>query len=373
MMDNKKIMIDVICGGESGEHEVSVLSAVSISNGLLAMNDRYHVYGLYITARGEWFRSKEPLHKKCDPQTFKNLSHEGIKVSPSVNPNEKIYFGFDGNRYDLPDIYFPVLHGTKGEDGVIQGLFELMNIPYVGSGVEGGMCGMDKAVMRTLFEEGGLPVLPWRSVTLEEWEEKKDTLKPQIEEELGFPIFVKPSNLGSSVGISKAHDSNELESAMKLAFEFGNKAVLEEGREVREIECAVLGNEKIQVSDPGEIIPGSEFYDYNDKYHGNKAKLSIPADLSLEVANKVKDYAGRAFLSVNAKGLSRVDFFICKKTKALFVNEINTFPGFTNISMYPKLWEYSGIPFGELIQKLIDLGFDHHARENRFKRSATKG
>lgn len=359
------ITVDVICGGQSGEHDVSTVSASAIANGLIKQNDKYRVYGVYITKDGQWFRSSMPFDERVAPESFKSMVSDSLWVTPSVNPRKKTYFNDKGVAGALPDIMFPVLHGTKGEDGVIQGLFELMNIPYVGSGVGGGMCGMDKDIMRTLFKAEGLPLLPWLSFEREYWEENEKEMIHQIQDRIPFPLFVKPANLGSSVGISKVLNPEELKESMQLAFRYDNKVVVEEGRSVREIECSVLGNQNCRASVPGEIIPGADFYDYEDKYHGNKASLAIPAPISEILKSTLQSYAIRAFKSVQAQGLSRVDFFICKNTGEVYVNEINTFPGFTQISMYPKLWEASGISFNDLLSQLINLGFERYKRNSR--------
>jgi len=249
------------------------------------------------------------------------------------------------------DIYFPLLHGPYGEDGTIQGLLELAGVPYVGSGVVGSALGMDKAFMKMAFEKEGLPVVKYR--VLRKWERIN---MEDIKREFNLPLFVKPANLGSSVGISKVKDWNQLGDALKRAFSHDYKILVEQGIKAREIECSVLGNEDPQASLPGEVIPYREFYDYEDKYIEGKTRFKIPVKLSKEVEEKIKNFAIRAFKAVEAWGFARVDFFL--QENSIFVNEINTIPGFTEISMFPKLWEASGVPFKELIRRLIKLGFE---------------
>jgi D-alanine-D-alanine ligase len=351
------LRVDILFGGQSQEHDVSILSAVSIINGLIQLPDRYEVWPVYLTREGEWYRSSKPLAVPASEKSLRGLVQNGILVSPSLNPRHKIYYT-SNDSVPLPDIYFPVLHGTKGEDGTIQGLFEMMDIPYVGSGVTGGCCGMDKEIMKRLFASRGLPLLRWMSFEWEEWKENPQAILKQIKESLPYPLFFKPANLGSSVGISKVTKEQEITKAVELAFSHDRKLIVEEGREVREIECAVLGNYSVRASLPGEIIPGADFYDYQDKYSSNKAKLCIPALLSKDQSETIREMALTAFKAVNALGLSRVDFFICKKSGELFVNEINTFPGFTQISMYPKLWEHTGLPFQKLLEELITIAWE---------------
>ncbi|MBN2145536.1 MAG: D-alanine--D-alanine ligase [Candidatus Aureabacteria bacterium] len=351
------LKIDVLFGGQSREHDVSIVSALSIINGLVGMRRHYEVWPVYITQDGEWYRAQTPLFEQVNELNLRNLVKTGCLVSPSLNPTHKIYHSPKGPA-PLPDIYFPVLHGTKGEDGTIQGLFEMMNIPYVGSGVIGGSCGMDKEIMKRLFHTYGLPLLRWKCFEWIEWKKNSQSIVRQIKKNLSYPLFIKPANLGSSVGISKVTGEKTIKKAIREAFSYDQKIVVEEGRNVREIECSILGNHSPRVSEPGEIIPSSEFYDYQDKYCSNKARLCIPALLTAKQVRTIKEMAITAFKAVNARGLSRVDFFICKKNGRIFVNEINTFPGFTQISMYPKLWECSHVSFSDLLNELIKLGME---------------
>jgi D-alanine-D-alanine ligase len=273
------------------------------------------------------------------------------------------------------DIIFPVLHGTFGEDGTIQGLLELADIAYVGAGVLGSSAGMDKDIMKSLFKAAGLPIVKHVTVLRSDWKDKPKQLEKLVEKSLRYPVFVKPANLGSSVGISKAHDRKELGPAIEEAAKFDRKIVIEEGvggkkNKAREIEVSVLGNDKPQASVPGEIVPCKEFYDYNAKYLDEGSELVIPAKLTKPETRKIQELAVRAFQAVDGSGLSRVDFLMDPKTRKIYLNEINTMPGFTSISMYPKLWAASGLPYPDLIERLIQLGLERHSdkKKNQYSR-----
>jgi len=359
-------VVDVLCGGKSHEHDISIKSAVSIINCLIEVREIKDIYIVYINKNGFWNRSVTPVKEKCNEEFIKNLDQSRCSVSPSLNPRHSVYFT-EREPIELPDIFFPVLHGTFGEDGTIQGLFEMMQIPYVGCGVLSGSCGMDKDVMRRLFDSENIPLLPWQGVTVTEWQTSQTNIENLIENSLGFPVFVKPANLGSSIGISKVLRKIELKNAMNLAFTFDTKVVVEKSANVREIECAVLGNEKIKISSFGEIIPGSDFYDFEDKYLSKNSKIEIPALLDSSDIEKLSEYTKKAYKVINCSGLSRVDFFKCKDSGDLFINEVNTFPGFTEISMYPKLMEYSGVPYNELLSNLISLGMEKFTNNTKQK------
>jgi D-alanine-D-alanine ligase len=324
-----KPKVAVIYGGRSGEHEISVRSARSV---LGAINrDRYEVREIFITPGGKW-----------EPQP--------ILPEPDANP-------------DI-DVAFPVLHGTFGEDGAIQGLLEMADIPYVGSGVLGSSAAMDKEVTKRLCQERGLPVVEW--VTL--WRSALDASK--VEDSFSYPVFVKPANLGSSVGISKAHNSEELDAAMKLAASYDRKIIVERAIVGRELECAVIGNEDPAASAPCEILPSQEFYDYDDKYLLNATRIQLPAELDAGMVERIRRLAIASFKAVGCEGMARVDFLLENETGRLYLNEINTIPGFTSISMYPKMWEHSGVPYPELIDQLIELALARHAvkSETRYTR-----
>jgi D-alanine-D-alanine ligase len=269
------------------------------------------------------------------------------------------------------DVIFPVLHGPFGEDGTIQGLLELANVPYVGCGVLSSAVGMDKAVMKMLFRAQGLPVPDWITIGQRQWDADAAALTARIASELGYPVFVKPANMGSSVGISKVRHAADLPAAMELAFSYDLKAVVEEAvPDAREIECAVLGNDKPEASIPGEIIPSREFYDYEAKYLDNASRLEIPAVLDEGMSEAVQRLALDAFTAIDGTGLARVDFLLSRSTGQLLLNEINTLPGFTTISMYSKLWEASGVDYPMLVDRLITLAIERHARRQAIKTTA---
>jgi D-alanine-D-alanine ligase len=370
----KKLKIGVIFGGRSGEHEVSLVSATSI---IKALNKKkYEVIPIGIDKNGQWLASGDPLRALKE----RNLKLTKL-VTPIINPKNKKFIRVG----DLPslklrqagreikiDVVFPVLHGTYGEDGTIQGLFEMANIAYVGCGVLGSALGMDKVVQKQIFEQTGLPVvkyvwfLNWRQ---EKREKRKEILR-HIEQKLKYPLFVKPANLGSSVGISKAHNRKKLVKAINLAAGFDRKVIVEEGvNNAREIECGVLGNDNPQTSVLGEIIPSNEFYDYNSKYVDGQSEAIIPAKLSPQISAKIKDLALKAFKSLDLAGMARIDFLVEKNTNKIFINEPNTIPGFTSISMYPKLWEASGLSYEKLLDNLVKLAIERHKAKNQLRLS----
>jgi len=262
-------------------------------------------------------------------------------------------------------VVFPVLHGTFGEDGTVQGLLELANLPYVGAGVLASAAGMDKDVMKRLFRDAGLPVIPWQLVLRSDWESHPIVVRKRIEKELRYPLFVKPVNMGSSVGISKVHNRRELAAALDLAAQYDRKLLVENGIDAREIECSVLGNDHPQASVAGEVVPVNEFYDYEAKYLKEGSELVIPARLTARQAKQVREVAIRAFQAVDGAGMGRVDFLLDRKTGKVYLNEINTIPGFTSISMYPKLWEATGLPYPLLLDRLIELALERHREKSR--------
>lgn len=344
----KKIKVALIFGGKSGEHEVSIISARSVYK---AINKKqYEVIPIALSQKGDWIKPKN---------SAKYLSSDKI---PDVKKNEITNVEIL-NKYDIA---FPVLHGTYGEDGTIQGLFEILNIPFVGSGVLGSALAMDKIVSKKIFRENNISVLP-----AIEFINKKNNLKNVIQltkQKLKFPVFVKPANLGSSVGISKVQIEKKLPNAIKLAQKFDNKIIIERSLEdAREIECSVLGNDKPKASILGEIVPSNEFYDYSAKYIDNKSKLIIPAKLPKPTTKTIQEIAVKAFSAVNCFGLARVDFLVQKQTNEIYLNEINTMPGFTSISMYPKLWQASGLSYPILIDKLIKLGLEKYQEKKGLK------
>ena len=390
----KKLRVGVLFGGRSGEHEVSLLSAASVLNAI--DKDKYEVIPIGITKEGKWLTSdhaerllrgekKEERHLRAgDPDATPGAAllarGESIMVPP-VPGHELQPFQSDTPHRRLSDraidvdIVFPVLHGTFGEDGTIQGLLELADLAYVGAGVLGSACGMDKDVMKRLFRDAGLRLVKHLTILRSHWQQDPKGVRRQIEKSLKYPLFVKPANLGSSVGISKVHDRSELDAGMNEAAKFDRKLIVEEGvggkgRRAREIECSVLGNDEPQASVPGEIVPGAEFYDYRAKYLDEGSQLVIPAKLTKAQQKQVQEMAVRAFLAVECSGLARVDFLMDPKSGRVYVNEINTMPGFTAISMYPKLWAASGLSYPALIDRLIQLGLERF--EDKKKNKYTK-
>jgi D-alanine-D-alanine ligase len=336
----KKTRVAVIFGGRSGEHEVSLVSATSI---IKALNpSKYDVMEIGITLEGVWLQGPGTLDK------FKKKDYSGLNnVDFSMGENDK---GFD--------IAFPVLHGPYGEDGTIQGLFEMLNMPYVGCGVLASSTCMDKLQTKAIWEAAGLPVVPYVSMTRFAWAREEDEIVKKIEEKFGYPCFVKPANMGSSVGISKAKNRDSLIKAIHDAAKYDNRILVEQGVDAREIECAVLGNNNPVVSVPGEIIVGGEFYDYFDKYVNGKSSSKIPARMAPKLIDEAKELSLKAYKVLDCSGLARVDSFLDRKTEKFYLNEINTMPGFTSISMYPKMMEAAGLGYEELIDKLIALGFE---------------
>jgi D-alanine-D-alanine ligase len=295
---------------------------------------------------------------------------EGRAVTPSVDPTSPKLLPLAKSSRALHtrpevDVIFPVLHGTFGEDGTIQGLLELADVPYVGAGVLASSAGMDKDVMKRLFRDAGLPVVPWELVLRRDWEQDPAGVRKRIEKRLRYPLFVKPANLGSSVGISKVRKPLGLQAALDLAAQYDRKILVEKAVDARELECAVLGNDSPEASIPGEIIPVNEFYDYEAKYIKEGSEIVIPARLSARQSKRIQELAVRAFQAIDCAGMGRVDFLLDRKSGKILVLEINTIPGFTPISMYPKLWEASGVPYSELLDRLIDLALERHRDKAR--------
>ena len=380
----KKLRVGILFGGRSGEHEVSLLSAASVLNAI--DRNKFDVVPIGITKEGHWLAAADAhgllegntsaVAKRLragDPEKTPGakLLHEGIPTLMAPMP------GPQGPEGKALDVVFPVLHGTFGEDGTIQGLFELAGIAYVGSGVLGSAAGMDKDVMKRLFKEAGLPIVKHITVLRSEWEATPKKVVKRIEEALKYPVFVKPANLGSSVGISKAHDRKELTPALNEAAKFDRKLVIEQGvggalrrgklgAKARELEVAVLGNDKPEASVVGEIIPGKEFYDYEAKYLSEGSVPVIPAKLTRAEEKQIRAMAVQAFRACDLSGLARVDFLMeADGKKRIYLNEVNTLPGFTKISMYPKLWEASGLSYRELITRLIELAIERQQEKNR--------
>ena len=394
----EKLRVGVLFGGRSGEHEVSLLSAASVLNAI--DKDKYEVVPIGITKDGRWLTAEhaenlltgklvlEPRHLRAgDPEITQPAAvlarGKAVVVPPEPihRQNGLVPFQIDATpmrrasyRAVNVDVIFPVLHGTFGEDGTIQGLLELADIPYVGAGVLGSAAGMDKDIMKSLFMAAGLPIVKHVTILRRDWEKDPRKVEKRVAK-LSYPVFVKPANLGSSVGISKAHNKKELAPAIEEAAKFDRKIVIEQGvggsdGKAREIECSVLGNDEPQASVPGEIVPIKEFYDYDAKYLDEGSQLIIPAKLAKAETKRVQELAVKAFKAVDCSGLARVDFLMDPKTSKIYLNEINTMPGFTAISMYPKLWAASGVEYSELIDRLIQLGIERHQdkKKNQYSR-----
>jgi len=381
----KRLRVGILFGGRSGEHEVSLLSAASVLKSI--DREKFDVVPIGITKEGRWLAAAEahdllegngtePAQKlrAGDPETTPGakLLHEGIPTLMAPEPGRSAVLENAKGRGGKPlDVVFPVLHGTFGEDGTIQGLFELAGIAYVGSGVLGSAAGMDKDVMKRLFAQAGLPIVRHVTVLRTEWESAPRKCVAKIEAALKYPLFIKPANLGSSVGISKAHDRKELGPALTLASRYDRKLVIEEGVggkkfRARELEVAVLGNDSPKASVVGEIIPGKEFYDYEAKYLSEGLVPVIPAKLTRTQAKQVREMAVAGFRACDLSGLARVDFLMEPGGKQrIFLNEVNTMPGFTRISMYPKLWDATGVTYRSLITKLIELALERFQEKSR--------
>lgn len=345
----------VIFGGCSSEYAVSLRSSASVLRNI--DNSKYNVITLGITRQGGWYLYTGDIDSIENDTWFHDDLTTPAVLSPDKNDKALIVLNDEGAYEKIAiDVIFPVLHGKNGEDGTIQGIFELSGIPYVGCGLLASAMCMDKAVTNTLADEAGIDGAKWAAFTEAEYKAGKVDLSA-IENKLGYPIFVKPANAGSSVGITKAHNHTELLGALDVAFENDYKAVLEETLVGREIECAVMGNEEPVASCIGEILPTAEFYDFDAKYVDNSTGLAIPADLPVDVSEKVREAAVNAYLTMGCRGLSRVDFFLCDDGR-ICLNEINTLPGFTSISMFPKLFGQVGIPYSELLDKLIEYAED---------------
>ena len=385
----KRLRVGVLYGGRSGEHEVSLASAASVFANL--DRKRYEPVPIRIEKDGRWALADKPPTTMIAGEVIEQARleaarplREGREVHFVAHPSDETILSIARPRQkdaDVPaaivtglslDVIFPMLHGPYGEDGTIQGLLELANVPYVGSGVLASAVGMDKAVMKVVFAARGLPVCPYRVVLRHAWEQEPARTAADLEASLQFPMFVKPANLGSSVGISKARDAASLSDAMALAGSFDRKIVVEAAvPDAREIECGVLGNDEPQASVPGEVIPSREFYDYESKYVDDGSRVVIPADLPEPTAAEVRRLAVEAFAAIDAAGMARVDFLLSANRGQLYVNEINTIPGFTTISMYAKLWAASGVDYPALLDRLIALAQERHGEKQQLRTSVT--
>jgi D-alanine-D-alanine ligase len=369
-----KIRVGLIYGGKSGEHEVSLQTALAV---IKAFDfSKYELIPFYITKQGDWRSGKQltgPV-RQVEELTF---SEERSAIGGGTTALQP-FFGTlqksegqpaEAGRGRTLDVVFPLLHGTFGEDGTVQGLLEMANIAYVGAGVLASAVGMDKIMMKKIFAQEGLPQCVFRHFTRHQWMKDNSFFIMEIEIAIGYPCFVKPANLGSSVGISKASNREELISAIDIALQFDRKVIVEENVDAREVEVSVLGNDDPIASVPGEIVSSNDFYDYKAKYVDGKSAMIIPADIPEDVAGQLRDMAVRAYQSIDCSGLSRVDFFLTKDTNQIYINEINTMPGFTPFSMYPLLWKETGKPYRELLDDLIRLALQRYNDKQRIRYS----
>jgi len=364
MSPAKRLRVGVLFGGRSGEHEVSLASAASVIRALDP--EKYEVVPIGISKDGRWLVGTSA--QRMLPEVLKSGERVFLPPDPTaatLAPMAPVA----GHPSITLDVVFPVLHGTFGEDGTVQGFLELAGLPYVGAGVLASAVGMDKDVQKRLFEHEGLPVVPYLAILRSKWEREPAAVLKLLKKKFRFPVFVKPAALGSSVGMTRVKAAHELPAALSLAGEYGTKIIVERAVNAREIEVSVLGNDEVQASIPGEILPHREFYDYTAKYLEEGTRLMIPAKLTKKQVAVFQDYAIRAFRAIDGSGMARCDFFLERRTGKIFVNELNTIPGFTSISMYPKLWEASGLPYPALVDRLIELALERHREKARTKYS----
>jgi D-alanine-D-alanine ligase len=359
-----KVRVAVLFGGQSDEHDVSLRSAQTVIGALDP--ERYEVVPIGVTREGRWLTGGDPMRRLTAASPLFALGAGDEAPPPPDSAAASAPGALAGLGAEI-DVVFPVLHGPMGEDGTVQGMMELAGLPYVGAGVLGSAVAMDKAMAKTVLAQAGLPQAPWRLVQRKEWERDPGPITDWVAEALGFPCFVKPANMGSSVGVSKVHDAGELPAAMALACRFDRRVIVERGIDGRELEVAVLGNDEPVASTVGEIVPAPdhEFYDYEAKYVEEGSLLIVPAEIGGETVAYVQDLAIDAFRALDLAGLARVDLFLERGTDQIYVNEVNTIPGFTAISMYPILWEATGVPLPELVDRLVALALERHADRRR--------
>ncbi|HEU4596484.1 MAG TPA: D-alanine--D-alanine ligase family protein [Pyrinomonadaceae bacterium] len=370
----RKVQVGIIFGGRSGEHEVSVRSAISVIEAI--DRDKYEVVPLAITKEGRWLSpsgSAALLPEHVRGLLPANVEGSGEALTIVGDPSRAGLFRLEGDgrgsaRQKL-DVVFPVLHGTYGEDGTLQGLLEMAGVPYVGCGVLASSCGMDKVTMKVLFRQAGLPMCKYTWFLRGDWERDPRAISERVAQEIGFPCFVKPANLGSSVGISRADDAETLRAAVELAAGYDRKVIVEEALNMREIECAVIGNDEPEASLPGEYVvhdAQAAFLDYTEKYSNTgHVEFVVPAPVPRRLAERIRRLAVKAFKAVDGAGLARVDFFLLRDTNKLLINELNTLPGLTDVSGFPKMWAATGLPFGKAIERLIELAFERHEDKSR--------
>ena len=364
---SRTLKVGVIFGGRSGEHEVSLLSAQGVMNAI--DRTRYEVVPIGITKEGQWLASGDP-YKALSSGAMAESNPALLLAEPSDRGLMRLEDVEEERALTVVhvsqlDVVFPILHGPYGEDGTVQGLLELAGIPYVGAGVAASAVGMDKVLFKDVMVAHEVPIVPHVVVLRKAWEREPEEVLARVETEIGYDCFVKPANLGSSVGITKAHDRTELRAALEEAARYDRKLLVEEAIDAREIEVSVLGNDEPVASVPGEIVPCNDFYDYAAKYLDGESELLIPAPVPEETAGLIAQLAIRAYRAIDCAGMARVDFLLDRKNGELYLNEVNTLPGFTPISMYPKLWEASGLSYPELIDRLIQLALERHGDKSR--------
>lgn len=355
-----KIKLGLLYGGKSAEHKVSMQTALAVIKALDL--EKFEIHPIYITIQGEWIKGPQ-LHAPVDDVMALEFSN-GEQLSPSSSA--PLLFEVEKGTNTSFDVIFPLLHGPNGEDGTVQGMLELLNLPYVGNGVLASAAGMDKVIMKNVFAQAGLAQVNYIAFIRSQWEKENEGAYNKVETEIGYPCFVKPANLGSSVGISKCKNRMELETAFVEAFQFDRKVIVEEGVVAREIEVSVLGNDEPKCSVAGEIVPKKDFYDYTAKYEDGNTALIIPADITIEEYNQISEMAIKSFKALDCSGLVRADFFLTKDGKAL-INEVNTMPGFTPFSMFPLLWRHTGVEYPALIERLVELAKERHAEKQNIK------
>ncbi|CAN5822942.1 D-alanine--D-alanine ligase [soil metagenome] len=374
-MTGRRLRVGVLFGGSSSEHEVSLMSARSVLGALDPA--KYEVVQIGITKEGRWLVASDAVDRLIERAEAAGALEGEVErteaVSLPADPGragrlQRLPGGEAGETAPL-DVLFPLIHGRTGEDGALQGLFELSEMAYVGAGITGSAVGMDKEIAKAVWSAAGLPVGPYQSFRWRDWRCDRARVKGEVASRTGFPCFVKPASSGSSIGVHKVHAMEELGSAIEDAAHYDSKILVEEAIEGRELECGVLGNEDAEASVVGEIVPGHEFYDYEDKYFDDAVRLVIPAELPEPTADRVRELAVSAFRAVDARGMARVDFFLEAGTGRIYLNEINTIPGFTRMSMYPRLWEATGVPFPELCDRLIALALESRAERASLKRT----
>ncbi|WP_026574173.1 D-alanine--D-alanine ligase [Bacillus sp. UNC438CL73TsuS30] len=355
-----KTKLGLLYGGKSAEHKVSMQTAMAVIRALDL--EKFEIHPIYINEEGQWIKGEQ---LQAPVENVKELEFTG---GDELSPLSLAPALFEGNKQEQAplDVIFPLLHGPNGEDGTVQGLLELLNLPYAGNGVLASAAGMDKVMMKNVFAQAGLAQVNYVAFIKSEWQKEKEVAYAKVEEALGYPCFVKPANLGSSVGISKCRNRAELETAFAEAFQFDRKVIIEEGVTAREIEVGILGNDEPECSIAGEIVPKKDFYDYKAKYEDGETALIIPAEITEDEYKQIKAMAIQAFKALDCSGLVRADFFLTKDGRAL-INEVNTMPGFTPFSMFPLLWKHTGVEYPQLIERLVNLAKERHNEKQQIK------